>query len=84
MFRLSILVLSAVLLSACASEPTAPVAADSQSAEAPKPRCDEPITGSHLKRCDRAVGVEVLTREEFERANRRSAPLPMETGTRGR
>jgi hypothetical protein len=85
MFRSSILVLSALLLSACASEPTAPATAETQSAEAAKPRCDEPITGSHLKRCDRAGGVEVLTREEFERANRgRALPIPLETGTRGR
>lgn len=84
MFRSFILALGAVLLSACASEPTAPASADTQSAEASKPRCDEPITGSHLKRCDRAGGVDVLTREEFERANRRTVPIPLETGTRGR
>jgi hypothetical protein len=79
------LVLNALLLAACASEPVQP-GAETHAAEAPKPQAkvcdDEPVTGSRIKRCDRS-GVQVMTREDLERATSRSGPLPMD-GAPGR
>jgi hypothetical protein len=53
-----------ILVTACATPPndTAAAAAPQQTAK----KCDEPATGSNLKRCDRS-GVSVVSREEFER-----------------
>jgi uncharacterized lipoprotein YajG len=63
MKTLSVLALS-MLVAACATPSNDTTAAVTPSQTAKK--CDEPTTGSNLKRCDRS-GVSVVSREEFER-----------------
>ena len=75
------LLLSALVLSACANEPTTPATTEANAAEAPKAKakiCDEePVTGSRTKRCDRdPSNVEIMTREQLERMTTRSGLIP--------
>lgn len=44
--------------------------------------CDEPITGSHVRRCvDEAGNVQVISGSDWERAQRSSANLPKNPDT---
>jgi len=75
------LLLSALVLSACANEPKTPATTEANAAEAPKAKakiCDEePVTGSRIKRCDRdPSNVEIMTREQLERMTTRSGLIP--------
>jgi len=80
--------LSSLVVAACASETKAPAAAPAAEGEAIATQSkicpQEPITGSHLKRCD-AAPVDVVTRDQLELIRSRTNSMPMEPGTtRGR
>jgi hypothetical protein len=85
--RLSILVLSSILVGACASEPVAQVEAGSgdKSVVTQSKVCNQaPQTGSHLSRCGPST-VESISRDDLEMIKSRTNSMPMEPGTtRGR
>jgi len=59
----------AAILAGCATEQKAPEKADAAAKDQPEQvvkNCGEPITGSNLRRCDRA-GVQTMSREDYER-----------------
>jgi hypothetical protein len=83
--RSSILVASSLLVGACASAPPAAPAAEGEVVATQSKLCaQEPITGSHLRRCG-TTNVETISRDDLELIRSRTNSMPMEPGTtRGR
>ncbi len=70
--------LAAVVLAAgCATESTNAPAADGAKTARNYRVCDEPITGSHVRRCvDEAGNVQVISGRDWEQSQRGSASGP--------
>jgi hypothetical protein len=89
MLRYCHLVLSALLLAACAGTPTQPAAdgaAQAPTAQTSRVCEEEPLTGTRIRKCnrDRVGNVEVLTREQLDRATLQLGPAPANPAMRNR
>ncbi len=76
MLRMTLLCAVAAVLAACANVP-AQDAAQANAAAQSAPACGEAVTGSNIRRCSRdGSRVEVISGDDFERAQSRSTNLP--------